>query len=577
MKLTSLLVLIFTLSISASAATFNVNATIDAPDATPGNGICADGKNRCTLRAAIMETNALAGADTINIPSGTYTTTLAAANEDNNVGGDWDIRDNVTLNANGAILQAATSSTTATDRVIHVPVSNLLVVINGATIRYGRALGTNSMTARGGGIHSFSNLQLTSVNINNNTAAWGGGGVSHEAASVTVSSSSFSANKCVSTTNTCQGGGIESFILQSGTLTLTNTNFTGNTANSTVSNRRGNGGGVSVGGLGSFNVNITGGQFISNVGGGLASAGAGLYVIATSGQSNVDLDNIEFAFQDFHPAANAPRGLGIGIEATSGWVDGDWTRLDMHRNPLNTSDASDNATGGNVSLWSRGSGYIGISASNSLFYGGKAFRGGAVAMENSATPGSRIFFSATNSSFIRNTVNNFDPNSPNDGDGGAIWLKRDPTQDQESLEARFIFCTFSDNAALRGPAIFSDPSPQPAAPTVVLFNSVIGYHAGASKDIVGVFTSFIYNHFDEPAGTYPGPVFNDSFGPAGLVTAPGQDYMVPLTTSPVINTIPVGGMWGCSNYSIIDQLFNPRPFNGACDKGAIELQEFPQG
>src|SRR5215217_60704 len=45
----------------------------DFDDDTPGNGQCADINGRCTLRAAIEETNALAGADTITLPAGTYT------------------------------------------------------------------------------------------------------------------------------------------------------------------------------------------------------------------------------------------------------------------------------------------------------------------------------------------------------------------------------------------------------------------------------------------------------------------------------------------------------------------------
>ena len=42
---------------SAAAATFTVNSTVDSVDASPGNGTCADSLNRCTLRAAIMESN----------------------------------------------------------------------------------------------------------------------------------------------------------------------------------------------------------------------------------------------------------------------------------------------------------------------------------------------------------------------------------------------------------------------------------------------------------------------------------------------------------------------------------------
>ncbi len=47
---------------------FVVNSMTDlagSNDAAPGNGICASSAGDCTLRAAIQETNALQGADTI--------------------------------------------------------------------------------------------------------------------------------------------------------------------------------------------------------------------------------------------------------------------------------------------------------------------------------------------------------------------------------------------------------------------------------------------------------------------------------------------------------------------------------
>ena len=47
------------------AATFTVNDIGDAPDASAGNGSCATAGGVCTLRAAIEEANALAGADVI--------------------------------------------------------------------------------------------------------------------------------------------------------------------------------------------------------------------------------------------------------------------------------------------------------------------------------------------------------------------------------------------------------------------------------------------------------------------------------------------------------------------------------
>ena len=59
--------------------TFTVNTTSDTVDKNPGDGVCADINNQCSLRAAIMEANAFPGTDTIMVPNGTYTLTIARA------------------------------------------------------------------------------------------------------------------------------------------------------------------------------------------------------------------------------------------------------------------------------------------------------------------------------------------------------------------------------------------------------------------------------------------------------------------------------------------------------------------
>src|SRR5262245_15914814 len=56
----------------AGAAPFSVNDTGEAPDAHPGDGVCDTGTGKCTLVAAMQEANALAGADIIKLPPGTY-------------------------------------------------------------------------------------------------------------------------------------------------------------------------------------------------------------------------------------------------------------------------------------------------------------------------------------------------------------------------------------------------------------------------------------------------------------------------------------------------------------------------
>lgn len=65
------------LSSTVWAATFTVNHSGDAGDSNPGDGLCATAGGVCTLRAAIQEANALAGADTIQFQIGTGSVTIS--------------------------------------------------------------------------------------------------------------------------------------------------------------------------------------------------------------------------------------------------------------------------------------------------------------------------------------------------------------------------------------------------------------------------------------------------------------------------------------------------------------------
>ena len=50
---------------NARGKTYVVRSIRDGGDANPGNGRCANGGNRCTLRAALIEANAHRGRDRI--------------------------------------------------------------------------------------------------------------------------------------------------------------------------------------------------------------------------------------------------------------------------------------------------------------------------------------------------------------------------------------------------------------------------------------------------------------------------------------------------------------------------------
>jgi CSLREA domain-containing protein len=61
----SLLLVAMLFALPLFASTYTVNTALDLPDATPGDDVCNNGDGACSLRGAIQEANAHAGADTI--------------------------------------------------------------------------------------------------------------------------------------------------------------------------------------------------------------------------------------------------------------------------------------------------------------------------------------------------------------------------------------------------------------------------------------------------------------------------------------------------------------------------------
>lgn len=251
---TLLLTLLFGI-VPAHAATLNVTA--NAPDVL--NGANAS----CSLREAITNINnsaatyadcantgaAYGTGDTINIPAGTYTTTLVGAGEGFNATGDYDINRSVAITGAGA--GASIINSGGMDRVFDIT-GAYTVSISGVTITGGNTaaigagggiqnLGTLTVTNSiitgngaddGGGISNGGTLTVTNSTITGNTATnWGGGIVSWSPLTVT--------NSTISSNTALLGGGI----LSGSALTVTNSTITGNTA-TTIGGGIYNGGGA---------------------------------------------------------------------------------------------------------------------------------------------------------------------------------------------------------------------------------------------------------------------------------------------------------------------------------------------
>ncbi|HEY1381768.1 MAG TPA: choice-of-anchor Q domain-containing protein [Gemmataceae bacterium] len=148
-------------------AVFTVNSFADGADARPGDGVALTADGRVTLRAAIMEANALGGASTIVLPAGSYTLSLAGANEDAAATGDLDILAPITVRGAGS--GTTTIHGDGSDRILDVRTGQT-VTVQGVTLTGGNADVGGAVRANGGGT-----LNLNNVVLSGNTATADGG------------------------------------------------------------------------------------------------------------------------------------------------------------------------------------------------------------------------------------------------------------------------------------------------------------------------------------------------------------------------------------------------------------------
>jgi CSLREA domain-containing protein len=268
-------------------ATITVNTTADELN-TNGN---------CSLREAITNANndaatypdctAGSGADTINLPAGIYTLTIAGAGEDANATGDLDATDAAGLTMVGAGAASTLINANGLDRALHAVAGPL--TLQDLTIQNGNAAGANS----GGGVLAASTLNLTGTRFLSNTAGTSGGGMFGSSV-VSVMDGWFERN-----TAGASGAGSGGGLVAIGSLRLSDTTFLSNTAVGAL----GRGGGVwgiavtIVGGLFQYNrsiadaggglyadstLSLTGTQFLSNT---ASLEGGGLYANSTLGMT----------------------------------------------------------------------------------------------------------------------------------------------------------------------------------------------------------------------------------------------------------------------------------------------------
>ena len=237
----------------------NTNAVLtDGTDATAlGNEVVRTSNGKVTLRAAIQETNALAGDDAIELGVGTYVLTAVGVQEDFAVFGDLDIRENLTIRGKGVgqtIIDASGLTGAQRDRVFQI-LAGATLTLQGVTLRGGGVLGSED----GGAIRNSGTLILQDAEIRNSSSQDDAGAILNSG-TATITRTTIAGNTATST-----GGAIRN----TGTLNLSNSTLSANTST-------GNGGGLmNVAGATATleGVTISGNTATSGAGGGIRNDG----------------------------------------------------------------------------------------------------------------------------------------------------------------------------------------------------------------------------------------------------------------------------------------------------------------
>ncbi len=561
-------------STAAHAVRFTVNSFLDQQDADEGNGVCATASGTCTLRAAITEANALAGADQITLPAGVYTTTLAFPNEDGNRGGDFDINSDITIGGAGAtqtIVQAATSAGVATERVFHINfvAPGTTAILNQMTIRHGRytdaSVGSGVRIEGGAVVATFNGVHI----VNNENARYGGG------------LAIFSAENSITTLNACRiennavdgasvrGAGIF-FSNISASMNINDSVITGNTA-AAVSNA------IAAGIYSQGNLNITNSEVSNNIstssdlnsfGGGIGTLDGTLAILASTISGNASTATSESGFG----IAGGIYNQNATLNLTDSVVSGNTASHSGGGIRTSSSGATTNITnsviGNNVSMLD-GGGVVNISGSsgpvttniiNSTVSAnsanGPTSKGGGI--QNVSASSGLAIVTVTNSTISGNTAAS-GAGSYNVGAASSI---------------NFIYSTLAGNAASNdGGGIFQDSSG-----VTNLKNSIVADNAApGGPDISGVVTSQGFNHVENIFGATFAPHGGDVIGSdpqLGPLDNNGGSTLthLPAPTSPVINAIP-NGLSDCGVAVTSSQNEIVRPQESGCEKGSVEVGE----
>jgi CSLREA domain-containing protein len=307
---------------AAATGCFRVDSTDDEPDGDPGDGRCATACNhKCTLRAAIEESNAEPGPSSIILPPGTYLLTLGGLTVSDSLDLLGGGTDSTIIDGNGdELLDHALHQTAGALALSDLTVQNggavnvgaggdLLLEGERTTLTRVDVSGGRAFSA-GGGIFNRGALTVVESTIHNNTVTSRGGGIfSTTPSTLTIDRSTLNAN------DSTLGGAIHSF----GTLAIRNSTISGNRA------RAGTGGVINVGAGTLDNVTITLNMGAGGAGtaGGIDNAGA----LALTVGNSIIAGNLNPAFGGSPDCTNTLTSTGFNLigDLTGCTVDGDTT------------------------------------------------------------------------------------------------------------------------------------------------------------------------------------------------------------------------------------------------------------
>lgn len=537
------------------AVNINVNSNLDGTDVNPGDGLCADVTGSCTLRAAIQEANASAGADTVYLLSDTYVLTVGAANEDLAAEGDLDITDDLTIIGTGNISTIIDGN--ATDRIMDVNDARLelkdLTIQNGllpgsygdagagvrtlndgalfvSGVRFfnNEAFSGGAVYCRGKGYLEITNSEFDTNHANSTDGSFGSGGAirSLQSCGVSIANSSFSNN-----TAKGYGGAIQ---MQSGELLITTSTFTNN---SVISPYNDDGGAISI--YSGNQTTIVDSTFTGNeaYNAGAIMSRSPIYVYNSTFSNNTARSNIGGALMMTGAYLN-----GVVVDSNIGGG-GSLSQTQVINSVFknNTFDPLRQAIGGGISgsyLEIRDSAFINNSAysSNSFSAGGGLYLSTQATIENTTISG--------------NTSNN----------GGGIYLSASNGGNIYTLTNATITNNESINTTLA-----ANLASYVTGITATLTNSIISAPIGGDNCVGAVAT----------AGGNIASESTCSMGVQDSVTDPllaaldTTDFVHPfLVNSPAIDTALPGPCPTTDQRSLFRS-------DNACDIGAYELGATP--